>query len=76
MSESIDRPSESELVKISKLNGDFKKNYGTLVGAFLYLRSISAARGQSYFWGGLILALVSTVLSWLQRHGFSWLHAE
>ena len=25
----------SELVKISKLNGDFRKNYGRLIGAFL-----------------------------------------
>jgi hypothetical protein len=39
----------SELVEISKLNGDFKKNYGMLIGAYLYLRSISAARGRSFF---------------------------
>ena len=32
----------SELVEISKLNGDFRRNYGKLIGAFLYLRSISA----------------------------------
>jgi hypothetical protein len=74
VSERIDR--SSELVAISKLNGEFKKNYGTLVGAFLYLRSISAARGQSFFWGGLILALVSTVLTWLTKHGLFWLHGE
>jgi hypothetical protein len=36
----------SELVEISKLNGDFRKNYGKLVGAYLYLRSIGAARGR------------------------------
>ena len=29
----------SELVEISKLNGDFRKNYGKLLGAYLYLRS-------------------------------------
>ena len=34
----------SELVEISKLNGDFKRNYGKLIGALLYLRSINAAR--------------------------------
>jgi hypothetical protein len=33
----------SELVEISKLNGDFKRNYGKLIGAYLYLRSVSAA---------------------------------
>ena len=30
----------SDLVEIAKRNGDFRKNYGLLVGAFLYLRSI------------------------------------
>lgn len=25
--------------KIAKLNGDFRRNYGTLLGAFLYMRS-------------------------------------
>ena len=64
----------SELVEISKLNGDFKKNYGKLIGAYLYLRSISAARGRSYFWSGLIFAVVSTALAWLARHGLAWLH--
>ncbi|MET4117776.1 hypothetical protein ABIB90_006502 [Bradyrhizobium sp. JR4.1] len=39
----------SELSKIARLNGDFRKNYGTFLGAFLYLRSISAARGRSWF---------------------------
>ena len=39
----------SELVEISKLNGDFKRNYGKLLGAFLYLRSISAACGRPSF---------------------------
>jgi hypothetical protein len=34
----------SELVEISKLNGDLKRNYGRLIGAYLYLRSVSAAR--------------------------------
>ena len=27
----------SELVEISKLNGDFRRNYGKLIGAYLYL---------------------------------------
>jgi hypothetical protein len=66
----------SSLVEISKLNGDFKKNYGRLIGAYLYLRSISAARGRSFFWTGLILTVCSAVLTWLERHGVSWLHGE
>jgi hypothetical protein len=32
----------SDLVEIAKRNGDFRKNYGVLVGAILYLRSIAA----------------------------------
>jgi hypothetical protein len=43
----------SDLVEIAKRNGDFRKNYGLITGAFLYLRSISAARGGSFWWNGL-----------------------
>lgn len=59
----------SELSKIAKLNGDFRKNYGTLLGAFLYLRSISAARGRSWSWSGVISLVCSVVLAWLSQHG-------
>jgi len=61
----------SELVEISKLNGDFRRNYGMLIGAYLYLRSVSAARGRSWFWAGLISFACSAVLSWLTRHGWT-----
>jgi hypothetical protein len=30
----------SDLVEIAKRNGEFRKNYGPWLGAFLYLRSI------------------------------------
>ena len=60
----------SELVEISKLNGEFRKNYGKLIGAYLYLRSVSAARGRSWFWAGLISLACSGVLAWLARHGW------
>ena len=59
----------SELVEISKLNGDFKRNYGKLLGAFLYLRSISAARGGSLVWTGLISAACWVLLAWWARRG-------
>jgi hypothetical protein len=58
----------TELVEISRLNGDFRKNYGKLIGAFLYLRSISAARGREWFWTGLLCALVSVAVAWLRRY--------
>lgn len=61
---------QSELVEISKLNGDFRRNYGRLIGAYLYLRSVSAARGRSWFWTGLISFACSAALAWLARHGW------
>ena len=63
----------SELVEIAKRNGDFKKNYGTIIGAYLYLRSVSAARGRSLLWTGLIWIAYSAVLAGLARHGRIWL---
>ena len=65
----------SELSKIAKLNGDFRRNYGTLLGAFLYLRSISAARARSWLWAGLLSVACSAALGWLGKHGSSWLGA-
>jgi hypothetical protein len=61
----------SELSNIAKLNGEFRKNYGLLLGAFLYLRSMSAARSRSWLWGGICSLVSSAVLGWLGRHGLS-----
>jgi hypothetical protein len=66
----------SELVEISKLNGSFRRNYGTFIGAYLYLRSISAARGRSLFWTGLVSIASSAALAWLAKHGLAWLHVD
>lgn len=57
----------SELSTIAKLNGDFRKNYGTLLGAFLYLLSISATRGRSTFWAALVSMAGSTLGAWLLK---------
>jgi hypothetical protein len=47
--------SDSDLVEIAKRNGDFRKNYGVVLGACLYLCSVNAAAGRRPFlWGGLI----------------------
>jgi hypothetical protein len=40
----------------------------------LHLRSISAARGRSNLLSGLLFAVFSLALTWLEKHGFSWLH--
>jgi hypothetical protein len=60
----------SDLVEIAKRNGDFRRNYGILLGAFLYLRSLSAARGRSFYGMGLIFALLSAGLSWATTLGW------
>ncbi|MET4479633.1 hypothetical protein [Bradyrhizobium sp. F1.13.3] len=65
----------SDLSKIAKLNGDFRKNYGTLLGAFLYLRSISVARGRSWGWSVLASVAGSLLLGWISKHALSWLSA-
>lgn len=63
-----DRPT-SDLVEIARRNGDFKRNYGPLLGAFLYLRSLSAARGKSLFWSGTVAAGFCATLHWLAKQG-------
>ena len=59
----------SDLVEIARRNGDFKRNYGTMLGAFLYLRSLHAARGRSFYGLGLICALLASALPWLAKLG-------
>ena len=54
----------SEILEIAKRNGDFRRNYGTIIGAFLYLRSIRAVKGKSSFWTGLLFAGFSAGLAW------------
>ena len=64
----------SELVEISRLNGSFRRNYGKLLGAYLYLCSIRAAGGRSFFWSTLLSIVCSAALAWLTRHVLAWLH--
>ena len=59
----------SEQVEISRLNGDFKKNFGKLIGGYLYLRSISAVRGRADFWRGVAFALASIGCGWSAKSG-------
>ncbi|MHC2626469.1 hypothetical protein ACVIW2_008501 [Bradyrhizobium huanghuaihaiense] len=65
------REASSELSKIAKLNGDFRRNYGPLLGALLYLRSISAARTTPH-WSGLIVAIPAAILTWAAKYGLPW----
>lgn len=61
----------SDLPEVAKLNGEFRRNYGKLLGAFLYLRSISAVRGRPWLWTTLLSAACSAALAWLGRRGVS-----
>ena len=63
----------SELVAIARLNGDFRKNYGKLIGAVLYLRSISAAQGRPVLWTGLLFAALSVAMVWVEGYAATWL---
>jgi hypothetical protein len=55
----------SDLVEIAKRNGDFRKNYGILVGAILYLRSINATRPRLLWWQAMLAAIAGAL-------GFCW----
>jgi hypothetical protein len=65
MVDNADTP--SDLATIARLNGDFRRNYGPLLGAFLYLRSISAARGRSTLWAAVVSLAGSTLGAWLLK---------
>jgi hypothetical protein len=57
----------SELLGIVKQNGDFRRNYGTVLGACLYLCSLRAARGRAFPLSGLVAVLLA-LLSWAVKH--------
>ena len=65
-----DVDTSSELSKIAKLNGDFRRNYGTLIGAILYLRTVAAARRSPWLWASLISIACSAALTYLGRYGW------
>ena len=54
----------SDLVEIAKQNGDFRKNYGVIVGAILYLRSINAARPRLFWWQAVIASIAVALGFW------------
>ncbi|MCC8936232.1 MULTISPECIES: hypothetical protein [Bradyrhizobium] len=64
-----DELKDTNLVEVVKRNGDFRKNYGVLVGALLYLRSVSAVRGGSIFWNAVIALAAAGVTALLQKYG-------
>jgi hypothetical protein len=66
----------SELVEISKLNGDFAKNYGKLIGGYLYLRSINAARGPRNCWIPFLFVVAWIGYGGLTKNGFALLGVE
>jgi hypothetical protein len=54
----------SDLVEITKQNGDFRKNYGVIVGAILYLRSINAARPRLFWWQAVMASIAVALGFW------------
>lgn len=59
----------SDLVEIARRSGEFRKHYGVVLGALLYLSSISAARPRSIWWSGVLTALVGAVALWIKSRG-------
>ena len=57
----------SEILEIAKRNGDFRRNYGIVIGAYLYLRSIRSVRGGSTFWTGLMFVAVPAAIAWIAK---------
>lgn len=62
----------SDLVEIARRNGDFRRNYGMWLGAFLYLRSLRAASGRSMSWAVPVLGLIAAALPWLAKLDWRW----
>lgn len=58
------------LIEVVKRNGDFRKNYGLAIGAFLFLRSVSAARGATVFWNTLVAMATAGFAAILQKYGW------
>ncbi|MBP1298399.1 hypothetical protein ABIF38_007355 [Bradyrhizobium japonicum] len=56
----------SDLVEIARRSGEFRKHYGVVLGALLYLSSISAARPRSIWWSGVSTALIGAAAIWLK----------
>jgi hypothetical protein len=57
----------SDLAEIAKRNGEFRKNYGLIIGAFLYLYSVNATRARSIWWGGLFAAMVTGAVALIEN---------
>jgi hypothetical protein len=62
----------SDLVHISQLNGDFRRNYGLLLGAYLYLRSIDAVHQRPFRSIGVVSLIASAVATAVARYGHAW----
>jgi hypothetical protein len=61
--------SDSDLLEVAKRNGDFRKNWGLVIGSFLYLRSLNAMRPRSFWWTGLLVT-ATAVATWLHSRGW------
>lgn len=58
------------LIEVVKRNGDFRKNYGRAIGAFLFLRAVSAARGRTVLGSAMAAIVTAAFAAGLQRYGW------
>jgi hypothetical protein len=57
----------SDFAELVKHNGDFRKNYGLIVGAYLYALSLKAVSGRSFPWISALLTVFAAGLGWLKH---------
>lgn len=59
----------SAVIEIVRRNGDFRKNYGLIIGGYLYLRSIHAVSGRSLPWGSFVAITATLLTAWIRKYG-------
>jgi hypothetical protein len=57
----------SNIEYIVKHNGDFRKNYGLVVGACLYVLTLRAASHRASSWIGAFVATIGAGLFWVWK---------
>lgn len=58
----------SDFFDLLKHNGDFRKHYGLIIGAYLYALSLRTICGRPFPWLSTFLAVFAASVGWLAMH--------